>query len=101
MRKNWKKVLTSRKFWASVAAFVALLVPLLGGTEKIAARITSLIMTGATVVACLMEEEPAGTADTAAGEKRGRIPRPTGDRGRRTAGVFAHHPAHRGDGRGK
>ena len=78
MRMNWKKILTSRKFWASVAAFVALLVPLLGGTEKIAARITSLIMTGATVVACLIEEEPAGTADTAAGEKTGADPPPDG-----------------------
>ncbi len=78
MRKNWKNVLISRKFWASVAAFVALLVPLLGGTEKIAARITSLIMTGATVVACLMEEEPAGAADTATGEKTGADTPPDG-----------------------
>ena len=53
---NWKQKLTSRKFWAAVVSFVALLVVALGGTEAQATQITALIMAGATVVAYIVGE---------------------------------------------
>lgn len=53
---NWKQKLTSRKFWAAVVSFVALLVVSLGGTEAQATQITALIMAGATVIAYIVGE---------------------------------------------
>ncbi len=53
---NWKQKLTSRKFWAAIVSFVALLVVALGGTEAQATQITALIMAGATVVAYIIGE---------------------------------------------
>lgn len=53
---NWKQKLTSRKFWAAVVSFVALLVVALGGTEAQATQITAIIMAGATVVAYIVGE---------------------------------------------
>ena len=53
---DWKSKLTSRKFWAAVVSFVALLVVALGGTEAQATQITALIMAGATVIAYIVGE---------------------------------------------
>jgi uncharacterized membrane protein len=53
---NWKAKLTSRKFWAAVVSFVALLVVALGGTEAQATQITALITAGATVIAYIIGE---------------------------------------------
>lgn len=53
---NWKKKLTSRKLWAAIVSFAALLVVALGGTQAQATQITALIMAGATVVAYIVGE---------------------------------------------
>ena len=53
---DWKAKLTSRKFWAAVVSFVALLVIALGGTEAQATQVTALIMAGATVMAYIVGE---------------------------------------------
>jgi uncharacterized membrane protein len=53
---DWKAKLTSRKFWAAVVSFVALLVVALGGTEAQATQITALVMAGATVIAYIVGE---------------------------------------------
>jgi hypothetical protein len=53
---DWKKKLTSRKFWAAIASFVALLVVACGGAQEQAAQITAIIMAGATVVAYIVGE---------------------------------------------
>ena len=59
---TWKRKLTSRKFWAAIAGFVAMLVVAFGGTEDQATQITALIMAGAAVVAYIIGE---GLADAA------------------------------------
>ena len=59
---DWKKKLTSRKFWAAVCNFVAMLVIALGATEQVAVQITGLIMAGATVIAYIIAE---GLVDSA------------------------------------
>lgn len=59
---DWKRKLTSRKFWAAIAGFAAMLVVAFGGTEDQATQITALIMAGAAVVAYIIGE---GLADAA------------------------------------
>ena len=48
--------LTSRKLWAAVASFVALLIVATGHTESEAAQMTAIIMAGASVVAYIVGE---------------------------------------------
>ena len=46
--------LTSRKLWAAVASFVALLIVATGHTESEAAQMTAIIMAGASVIAYIV-----------------------------------------------
>ena len=59
---DWKRKLTSRKFWAAVAEFVTMLFVALGGKTETATQITDIIMAGAAVVAYIIGE---GLADAA------------------------------------
>ncbi len=59
---DWKSKLTSRKFWAAVTEFVAMLIIALGGGQEQATQITALIMAGAGVIAYIIGE---GLADAA------------------------------------
>lgn len=63
MNIDWKRKLTSRKFWMSLAAFVSLLVVAFGYSESTASQIASLIMAGATVIGYAIGE---GLADSGA-----------------------------------
>lgn len=53
---DWKRKLTSRKLWAAVANFVAMLIVALGGSQEEAVQITAIIMAGAGVVAYIIGE---------------------------------------------
>lgn len=53
---NWKKKLTSRKFWMAVVAFVTPLMLAFGVSENDAAQIVAIIMAGADVVAYIIAE---------------------------------------------
>jgi len=59
---DWVRKLTSRKFWAAVASFVSMMIVAFGGTENSATQIAALIMAGASVIAYIIGE---GLADTA------------------------------------
>ena len=65
MKIDWKRKLTSRKFWLALASFVSMLVIAFGGTESEGTQIASLIMAGASVVAYVIGEglADAGHAD--------------------------------------
>lgn len=63
MQIDWKRKLTSRKFWAAVADFIGMLLIALHVAESTAAQVTALIMAGAGVVAYIVGE---GLADAAA-----------------------------------
>ena len=65
MKIDWKRKLTSRKFWLSIVAFVSLLLVALGYSENDVAQISALIMAGATVIGYVIGE---GLAD--AGNKK-------------------------------
>ena len=56
MNINWKQKLTSRKFWAAVAGFVAPIMLAFGVTESITTQVTAIIMSGAAVVAYIIGE---------------------------------------------
>ena len=53
---DWKKKLTSRKFWAAVCSLVTQMIVAFGGTEDQTVKITALIMAGATVIAYIIGE---------------------------------------------
>lgn len=57
---DWKRKLTSRKFWLSVASFVSMLMVFFGKSESEATQVASLIMAGATVIGYAIAE---GLAD--------------------------------------
>lgn len=53
---DWKRKLTSRKFWLSVATLVTLLVIYFTGDTEKAERISAIIMAGATVIGYVLSE---------------------------------------------
>ena len=53
---DWKRKLTSRKFWMAVVAFVTPLLLAFGVSENAAAQVTALIMAGADVLAYILAE---------------------------------------------
>lgn len=61
---DWRRKLTSRKFWLAVAAFVVGIIVIFTGDAVLADRISGVIMSGASVVAYLIAE---GWADAANG----------------------------------
>lgn len=61
MKIDWKKKLTSRKFWVSVAGFVSMLIVALGVAEETATQISAIIMSGASVIGYAIGE---GLADS-------------------------------------
>ena len=58
---NWKRKLTSRKLWMSIASFISMLLIYFGHTEGEASRVAALIMAGATVIGYVIGE---GLADS-------------------------------------
>lgn len=53
---DWKRKLTSRKFWVAVVGFVTALMVGFGAAESTAAEVTSIIMAGATLIAYIVGE---------------------------------------------
>ena len=65
---DWTRKLTSRKFWLSIASFVAMLLVALGQSEATATQITSLSMAGATVIGYVIGEGLADAGNAGAGD---------------------------------
>lgn len=57
---DWKRKLTSRKFWLAVASFVTMLLVFIKVDNGTAEQVASLIMAGATVIGYIIGE---GLAD--------------------------------------
>lgn len=58
---DWKRKLTSRKFWMSLAGFVSMLMIFLGKDRSVAEGVAALIMAGASVIGYAIGE---GLADS-------------------------------------
>lgn len=53
---DWKKKLTSRKFWMAVVAFITPLLLAFGMAEDTVTQVVAIIMAGADVVAYIVAE---------------------------------------------
>lgn len=60
---DWKRKLTSRKFWVTVADFVSMMIVACGNSEDVAVKVTALILAGGGVIAYIIGE---GFTDAAA-----------------------------------
>lgn len=58
--RSWRKKLTSRKLWLSIASFVSMLMIYFGHAESEASQVAALIMAGASIVGYVIGE---GLAD--------------------------------------
>jgi hypothetical protein len=57
---DWKRKLTSRKFWLAIASFVSMIIVFIWKDEQVATQVSALIMAGATVIGYIIGE---GLAD--------------------------------------
>lgn len=62
MNVDWKRKLTSRKFWSAVAGFITPLLMAFGCTNSQATQAASIIMAGGVLIAYIIGE---GLADSA------------------------------------
>lgn len=69
MKINWKRKLTSRKWWVSVAALVSGLILAFGGKDEIAQTVSGCIMTTAAVVGYTIGEGLADGANKGNGDE--------------------------------
>lgn len=63
---DWKRKLTSRKFWLAIVGFIAPLLLAFGVAEDTATQVTAIIMAGADVFGYLLAE---GLTDAASAGK--------------------------------
>ena len=68
---DWKRKLTSRKLWASIAGFVSMLLIYFGHAESEASQIASLIMAGASIVGYVIGEGLADSSNEKTGDDNG------------------------------
>lgn len=66
---NWKRKLTSRKFWTAVASFVSMMIVATGGADNTATQVTALIMAGASVIAYTIGEGLTDSANIESGSE--------------------------------
>jgi len=52
----WKRKLTSRKMWISVASFVSLIIIAVGYSENVATEVSAIIMAGASMISYVIGE---------------------------------------------
>lgn len=66
MKIDWKRKLTSRKFWAAVVGFVSPTMIAVGASQSEVTQVTAIIMAGATLIAYIIGE---GMTDAALTDK--------------------------------
>ena len=64
MKIDWKRKLTSRKFWAAVVGFVTPTLLAFGVSEAVATQVVAIIMAGAVLVAYIIGEGMTDAANT-------------------------------------
>ena len=71
MKIDWKRKLTSRKFWLSVASFITMLCIAFGCSEGTASQVSALIMAGASVIGYVIGEGLADGSNNNASQTEG------------------------------
>ena len=64
MKIDWKRKLTSRKLWTSIASFVSMLLIYFGNSEGEATKVAALIMAGASIIGYVIGEGLADQGNT-------------------------------------
>ena len=64
MTIDWKRKLTSRKFWVAVVAFITPLMLAFGVAEDNVTQIVAIVMAGADVLAYIIAEGMVDAANT-------------------------------------
>lgn len=67
---DWKRKLSSRKFWLAIAMFVSGLIIAFGGKQEMADTVMGCIMQGAAVIAYIVAEGLVDVENAANQEKR-------------------------------
>lgn len=67
---NWKRKLTSRKFWAAVVGFATPLMTMMQVSDSTAVQVTALIMAGGTLIAYILGEGMTDAANAGAQEDK-------------------------------
>ena len=67
MKIDWKRKLTSRKLWISLAGFVEGLIVIFGGSQENADKVSGAILSGAAVVGYVLGEGLADGANKGGG----------------------------------
>lgn len=56
MKIDWKKKLTSRKFWVAVTEFISMIMIAAGATQSQTTQVVAIIMAGAGAIAYVIAE---------------------------------------------
>ena len=64
MSIDWKRKLTSRKFWVAIVAFITPLMLAFGVSENSVTQIVAIVMAGADVVAYIIAEGMVDASNT-------------------------------------
>ena len=68
MKIDWKRKLTSRKFWVAVTGFITPLLLAFGVANDTVTQVTSIIMAGGTLVAYIIAEGLTDAAGIGSGD---------------------------------
>lgn len=71
MKIDWKRKLTSRKFWVAVTTMVTCYIMAFGGTAETAETVTGCIAATATAIAYVIGEGVADSANSGKGGNNG------------------------------
>lgn len=66
---DWKRKLTSRKFWAAVVGFTTPMIIAFGGNQETATQVSAIIMAGGTLIAYIVGEGLADAGNKETEEK--------------------------------
>jgi uncharacterized membrane protein len=64
MKIDWKKKLTSRKFWMAIVGFVTPTLLAFGVADNVVTQVSAIIMAGASVIAYIIGEGLADASHT-------------------------------------
>ena len=56
MKIDWKRKLSSRKFWAAVAGFATPMLAAFGASDSAAAQVAAILTSGGTLIAYILGE---------------------------------------------
>lgn len=61
---NWKRKLTSRKFWAAIVGFATPVMAFMNVSDSVAVQVTSIIMAGGALIAYIIGEGMADSSNS-------------------------------------